>query len=225
MGLIADLKKLIEKESTNGPDESWPNEQAVGYWEDTSIEDLPNTNVGVTTEQWSPTYQQNIPYRGVEDHGVPVDGSKFLVAPDPIRLGQPELPANIPEKVDTKPTIDPIPVTVVEMPTPTDLQKRVETAQYSNITNTMASAVKVVSRHTQRTRVRLACQNGTVVIGVTDSIAGLQQMGWPLATMTNNPEGVDLNTTQSIWAYGTSGTADTVYVLEEYDSQAHEKNV
>jgi LysM repeat protein len=212
MGILKDIEGLFKSAPEATPNGEWPNENTPGYYQDDSVGE--NVVAGVTTEQWQPTYPQNIPYRGTEDHGVPFDASNYQIVPSAI--GQADVkPEPLMEIVEVQP-LSPIPVTVVEMPTSDNLSKRVATTQWT-VASTDALAVKIVARHLQRTRTRVWCKNGTVLFGSTPSQVTLPVLG---AAMPTTP--FEINTTESLWAIGT-GAADTIYVFEEYDSIANEK--
>lgn len=211
MSIGGELRKLFEREpdAPTASDQSWPQESA-GYYDDTSIENI-NQILGTGAnppQAWQSTMDANIPYRGQENHGVPFDASGYVIAPQAFSQSE-TLPVDKPIPVTDVKVYDPVPVHVVAYPEPVNLQHRIATSQFT-VSNALFEPIRIAQRSEQRTRLRVKSANGTVLIGKSQA---LNIMGYLLDGASGDFE---VETTDGLFAIGTSATVDTVYVIEEF---------
>jgi len=218
MNLLEILKDLVTPEpQAVAEDESFPDENAPGYYLDTSVQQI--VVDAAPKDVWAPTVDQSIPYRGVEEHGVPFDSSGIFIAPTPqAEVLQREHDDKTKEDddgpdVDLTP-IDPIPVTVVEMPASLERSMRVATSQFHLDQNYVA---QLAPQRQQRTKLVLTSLNGTVLFATYRD--GILQTGFPIPLAGTV---LELDVTQAVYAVNTAVPVDTVYVLEEFPVSTNE---
>lgn len=210
---------LFKPEPERVVDESWPQETPE-YYEDTSVGTYQMPPV--QTDQWAPTADQTIPYRGVEEHGVPFDSSKLYIIP---KKQSEESEGDNAEPTDvtivTETNIDPIPVQVVELPLPLTSAKRMATANFT-LTRS-GDPIRLAPRRMQRQKLVIAVTGSDTVMVSTDKQLARTQGFLITAGMGT----VELDITDDIYGYAPSTLAadPVVYVLEEFTSEADEHTV
>lgn len=214
MGLLTELKHLFGDHDTVQPDQSWPIETAE-YYVDDSINQYQLPPTAAMEDHWAPTADQVIPYRGVEDHGVPYDATSNYVIPVAPDTTEPDT-SSVQEYTEV--LTNPIPVTVVEMPIPRGREYRVATAQWALVN--AAEPTQVAPKSYRRNQVHLAV-TGTDVVWISTDKQQVKSQGFPvIAGMAM----VNLDCTDAIYAYAPTANA-TLYVLEEYEVSTNEHPV
>jgi hypothetical protein len=203
---LGEIGKLFKPTDESVPtQEEWPEEKSAGYYDDVSLQELAASNAGTTEVLWSPTADQSIPYRGQELHGIAANTKHYEVIPSPI---VPEPDQSTPVPVVTVPEVPPVKVEVVQGPTPPYVEKYIATNQFSVVQG--SPNVKILQKSDRRFRARVKCANGTVLVSWFDN-SSISAVGYLLSANQD----LELDVTQPVYAAGTSGTADTVYVMEE----------
>ena len=209
------LEKLLGGHDTVERDDSWPVETSE-YYEDVSVNNyyMPP----VQTDQWAPTADQTIPYRGVEEHGVPYNATNAFVVPIAQGDAEPDEPS-VDYEVQT--TIDPIPVNVVSMPLPHNRENRLATSQWTVVRG--ADPIRVAGQRLNRTRLVVTCVGLDQVLFSTDK-QYTKNGGMIVAAVSG---AFTINSSDDIWAYApTSLATDPIlYVMEEYSVETNERPV
>lgn len=222
-GIIDSLKALVKTDvPVAAPVEEYPIEQAPGYWVDNSQSNGEPAYVVpshiTTPDTFRPTVEHNVPYRGVVDHGVETDEPSILVGPMPQELAEERRAAAVKEARANEREeifIAPIPVTVVDMPTPTATDNRMATAAFE-VGN--AVPVQIAPRRQQRNKLTIATAAGAVIlIGDTSEVLiGGQGYSIPAGGQ------YETKTTGDVWALMTVAGPTTVRTIEEFSVRVGE---
>lgn len=225
-GILDKLKALVEPQAElNSVDESWPKEQAPGYYEDTSVGTYTMPATAVVDEQWESTADREMPgYRGVEEHGVPhnaVTGGGYIIpasAEDMRAAAEADQKAQSESVTVTEEQIMPvIPVNVVSMPEPIGRQNRLSINSF--ILTAAADPIRIAPASHRREQLMISVLGADVVQFHTDQMAA-KTVGYPV---TAGKGDVEIVTTDAVYAYSTAG--GTVYVLESYSVEVNEHTV
>lgn len=213
MGLFDTLKELITKtDSRSEPDSSWPQDDVPEYYSDVSIQSY--VVPALPVDQWAPTIDQNIPFRGVEEHGVPFNSAAMNITPTP----QAEAEAHekdhpLPESaIISEHLVDPIPVVVVETPEPiTRSIKLITTTFLIDTTTPGTQPVLIAPRKLSRQKLWIRVSGQTINIGPDQTT--VVQLGFPISPTLPSDA---LDTTEPLYAIPTANGATTIFVMEEY---------
>lgn len=213
MSVFETLKELVTGTDHHPePDSSWPQDDVPDYYADTSVQSY--VVPALPVDQWAPTIDQNIPFRGVEEHGVPSNSAAMTITPTPQAEAEarekehpPLEPAFISEHV-----VDPIPVVVVETPEPiTRSIKLVTTTFLVDTTVAGTQPVLIAPRKLSRQKLWIRVSGQTVNIGPDQST--VVQLGFPISPTLPSDA---MNTTEPLYAIPTANGATTIFVMEEY---------
>lgn len=219
MTSIVDIVKdlFTEDEPKKNADQGFPIETEE-YWQDTSV----GTTVyqpPVNGAEYKPTDDKVLPgYRGIEEHGVPFDATvNYLIPQAPIET-QPDKPE---EMVAESVLVEPIAVTVVDMPIPVGRESRISTNRILLTFNaTLPAPVQIAPKSLKREIVRL-CVTGADVVWVSTTPQGAVSNGFPIVAGMGI---VTMHSTDPLYAF--APTADsTICVMEEFTVSARESAV
>lgn len=225
MSLIKDLEKLFKAPVEVQPDTSYPNEAESGYYDDTSIAKYELPPTAVLDDKWAPTADKVVPgYRGVENHGVPFDSSDQYIVPmdqataDMHEAAMKEAASSVEYAKET--IVEPIPVTVVDMPEPAARQVKLGVTQY---TIQPGVVQRIAPQSHRRTLLKITTIGAAGTYGfVHPDMQAVQTIGFPVT----GGEYLDLTTTQEVYGFvPTGGAATTFCILEETVSFTHEHTV
>lgn len=213
MGLFDTLKELITRtDSRSEPDSSWPQDDVPEYYSDVSIQSY--VVPALPPDQWAPTIDQNIPFRGVEEHGVPFNSAAMNITPTPqaeaeVREKNHPLPE---PSIISEHLVDPIPVVVVETPEPiTRSIKLVTTTFLIDTTVVGTQPVLIAPRKLSRQKLWVRVSGQSINIGPDQTT--VVQLGFPISPTLPSDT---LDTTEPLYAIPTTNGATTIFVMEEY---------
>jgi hypothetical protein len=214
-----EIKKLVGAAEPVETDQSWPVETEE-YYEDTSVAVIYQPPEGALQDAWAPTADQVVPgYRGVEEHGVPYNASNNYVIPiaqaDTI-VSDEQASIDIEDQVQ----IDPVRVSVVDMPTPRGRENKVST---SSLTITRGTTVTIAPKSYRRSKLIIVV-TGTDTVMISSDKQGAATQGFLVTSALGK---FDIDTTQEIFAYAptTLATDPVVYVLALTESSVDEHPV
>lgn len=219
MSMLDKLKSLLEPvPDQNVSDQSYPQEADPEYYDDTSVGSYELPATAVLDDVWKPTADQVVPgYRGTEEHGVPYDATPMYIIPND------QATADAKEKAEhdaldaqsqeiTHETImDPIPVQVVEMPSPIGQENRLGINSYTLVRG--AVAVRIAPKSHRRSKLLLSVI-GTDQVNIHTDQQAASTTGYPVTAAKGD---VELSTTDPVYAYAPASLATDpiLYVLAE----------
>jgi hypothetical protein len=229
MGLLEVLTKMLTPQPPIEPPSSeWPREDDPNYYNDTSVNHY--YEPPISREQWTPTIDKNVPYRGVEQHGVPFNASAMNVIPIP-QIDTDSSDNAPPDNVDIgeETLVKPIAVSVVHTAEPVGRLYKVSTSTWLIDPGTITCIAPK-----KQTRIKLTVfvpfggtPGGLLPTGPTINTAvptlwinaNREQVstaqGFPL---TGYSGVLELQTTEPLYAYcpSTAGAAAMINIMEEY---------
>lgn len=228
MSILGKLEALFTEKAKESPvPETWPNEEEPGYYEDRSVGTYEMPPTAATEDKWAPTADQVVPgYRGVEEHGVPYDAAQEYIIPmDQATAEAREHDEELSKDLNAETTayeepIPPLPVTVVEMPTPIARQSKLAVTSY---TLDIGSTFRIVSANHQRDKVKIRVIDTQNTLFVHPDKQAATTVGYPV----NFYNELELDTTEAVYAFcpANSTVPVVVYILEEYSVETHERTV
>lgn len=229
MSILGKLEALFTEKPKESPaPETWPNEAEPGYYEDRSVGTYEMPPTAATEDKWAPTADQVVPgYRGVEEHGVPFDAAQEYIIPmDQATAEAREHDEKLSKDLNAETTayeepIPPLPVTVVDMPTPIARQSKLAVTSYTLAAG--SDPFRIVAGNHQRDQVKIRVIDPTNIILVHPDKQAATTVGYPV----NKDNELVLETTESVYGYAPPANSApvTVYILEEYSVETHERTV